>query len=232
LLRIVKQLDRSNCFKNHHRQSTESNNNETKSDTKPAPSEGQIESVCVCSENRKLIRQAIVTLLYLEKDSLKFHKTHCIKYFQLLESRMGSMRAADILIDILADLNIAFNSNFNNNCGNNDRHQLSSDCQKLYDFLNTEIKVLEENLYRSVDDGNFTPYIFRQCDPDHHGQFDRDYDISNDGFEIITPRVSDSRSGSSSESLENAININSCSADSKSDVNNEGVGTGVDSTDE
>ena len=43
---------------------------------------------------------------------------------------------------------------------------------------------MKYHFYRSIsDNGNFIPYIFRQCDHDNH--YDHEYDISNDGFEII-----------------------------------------------
>jgi hypothetical protein len=187
LVRIIQQLDRSNCFKHQNRPETkfsDNNNNKPKNDNFESKSnlpQERDELICVCSENRKLIRQAIVKLLYLEKDSLKFHKTHCVVYFQQLKSRMDNEFAAGILSNILTDLDFSSNSNLNNS-NNNNHQQLSSNCQKLYYFLNTEIKILEDNLYRRVVGGSFIPYIFRQSD-----LIMNLYDLSNDGFEILAP---------------------------------------------
>ena len=151
---LIQKLEQSNCHTTEHLATSDSN------------------QICFCCEIKKQCRRAIVNLLYLEKDSIKFHKSHCEKYFQKLKLSI-TKEFTSVLPNLITEIT-------SNNL------TTSINCQKLLDYLNNEIKVLEDSLYRNtLDDGNCIPYIFRQCDPDNH--FFREYDISNDGFEIVTP---------------------------------------------
>lgn len=162
------------------------------------PTASTSSSYCVCSDTKKLIRKVVVTLLYLEKDSFKFHGKHCVKYFQLLNRRMESQFSEILYVVPSSNQNDGTATGGGSQCNseNSSIHvsslfgsPSSAEHDRVIEFLKTELEVLEENLYLKVtDDGNCIPRIFRECDSDCH--FDDVYDISNDGFEIIKPPIS------------------------------------------
>jgi hypothetical protein len=141
-----------------------------------APAANNLPCVCQCTLVAKAARYAIVSLLFVENEAVKFHRHRCKAYFTQLGTLLDEQFESIQSFNFAEVSNVAPKGPFRiaddcskyefteyHECGVGWTHQL---CASIVD----SIEQISTALYSIPSDGVVLPLLFRQADEEEQGK--------------------------------------------------------------